>query len=144
MTPDSIVIQILEIFFEQFDIKYKRHDRTSLWLTRYFNFRLKYIILGQRQLRVSKELSKKISTHLYQSSIFDIFTKTARGHDLNPYQSKDSFNADFHDRLFNDWGIHHLHLSSDKKKPTDYFNNRTELLMFVRFTNEIAYFLDIK
>ncbi len=48
------------------------------------------------------------------------------------------------DLLFNDWGIHHLHLRSDKENPSDYFNGRTGLLLFVKFTIDTAYFLDIK
>ncbi len=144
MTLDSIVIQILEDFFSQFGIKYNKHDRTSLLLTRYFNFRLKYIVLGPRQIRVSKELSKRIAAHSNHDAIFDIFNSTISGGDLNQYQSKESFNADFHDLLYNDWGLHHLHLSSAKKSHLDYFNSRTGPLLFVRFTNDIAYFLDIK
>jgi len=144
MTPQSILTEILEDFFNQFGIKYKKHDKENLILTRYYNFRLKYIVAGQRQIRVSKELSSKIATHQNRNGIFDIFTHIMKGQDLNQYQSKESFNADFHDLLFNDWGIHHLHLSSEKKKATDYFNNRTGDLLFVRFTNDIAYFLDIK
>lgn len=144
MTPQTILKEILEDFFNQFGIKYKKHDRESLLLTRYYNFRLKYIVLGQRQIRVSKELSQKISTHPKQNAIFDIFDRTIKGLDINPYQSKEAFNADFHDMLFNDWGIHHLHLSNEKKNPTDYFHTRTGDLLFIRFTDEIAYFLDIK
>ncbi len=144
MTHQTILIEILESFFKQFEIKYKKHDKEHLMLTRYYNFRLKYIDLGQRQIRVSKELSEKISAHPNKNAIFDIFTLTIKGLDINPYQSKESFNADYHDLLFNDWGIHHLHLSNEKKKPTDYFHTRTGDLLFVRFTNEVAYFLDIK
>lgn len=144
MTYQTILTEILEDFFNQFGIKYKKHDNENLILTRYYNFRLKYIVLGKRQIRVSKELSKKISTHSNQNAIFDIFTRTIKGINLNPYQSKESFNIDFHDLLFNDWGIHHLHLSNEKKKQTDYFHTRTGDLLFIRFTNETAYFLDIK
>jgi hypothetical protein len=144
MTPQSILTEILEVFFRQFGIKYKRHDRESLLLTRYYNFRLKYIVCKPRQIRVSSELSNKLSKHKNKDSIFDIFNHTIKGQDINPFQSKDSFNADFHDLLFNDWGIHHLHLCSEKEKTTDYFNRRTGDLLFVRFTDEIAYFLDIK
>lgn len=144
MTHHTILTEILEDFFYQFGIKYKKHDREDLMLTRYYNFRLKYIILGKRQIRVSNELSKKISIYPNKDVIFDIFTRTIKGFDINPYQSKEAFNADYHDRLFNDWGIHHLHLSNEKKKPTDYFHTRTGDLIFIRFTDDIAYCLDIK
>lgn len=144
MTPQIVLREILERFFSQFGIKYEKHGPENLLLTRYYNFRLKYIIIGQRQIRVSKELSKKITEHPKQDAIFDIFSRTLKGLDINPYQSKESFNADYHDLLFNDWGIHHLHLCREKKKQTDYFHIRTGDLLFVKFTEEIAYFLDIK
>lgn len=70
--------------------------------------------------------------------------RAAVGDDLNPFQSKESFNSDYHDLLFNDWGIHHLHLSKDKKNSRDFFNSRTGSLLFVRFTDSIAYFIDVK
>lgn len=143
MSPENILIEIIEEFFQQFGIKYKRQE-PSLQLTRYFNFRLKYIIVGPREIRISDLLLQKIQGHPHQNGITDILANTVGGRDLNPYQSKDSFNADFHDGLFNDWGIHHLHLDSTKKKAGDYFNARTGLLLFVRFTEKVAYFLDIK
>ena len=144
MATDSIIIQLLEKFFLKFGITYSRHDNTHLWLARYFNFRLKYIVQGRRQIRVSKELAVKIQTHPNREGLFDVFDLAIKGGDLNQYQSKQSFNTDFHDLLYNDWGLHHLHLNSTKKKSTDYFNARTEALLFVRFTNHFAYFLDIK
>lgn len=144
MTVDTTIIQILEDFFLRFGIKYNNHDKVTLWLIRYFNFRLKYIVLNQREVKVSKGLTEKISTHPNCNVLSDIFNKAAQGDDLNPYQSKASFNADYPDLLFNDWGIHHLHLRSDKENPSDYFNGRTGLLLFVKFTIDTAYFLDIK
>ncbi|NDV79426.1 hypothetical protein [Dysgonomonas sp. 511] len=141
---EEAMIKVVEDFFLQFGIKYKRHTKTSLLLVRYFNFRLKYILVGKRKMQVSKELSTKILTHQYRNDTFSIFDKIISGEDINPFQSKESFNADYHDSLFNDWKIHHLHLSTKKKNPTDYFNERTGPLLFILFTDDTAYALDIK
>ena len=45
------------------------------------------------------------------------------------------------DMLLNDWGVHHLHLSSQPWR--DGFNARTKLLLMAGFTRTDAYLLDI-
>lgn len=140
----ELLIELIEDFLKQFGITYKKHERPSLLLQRYFNFRLKYIVVGQRQIRLSSELQAKITAHPAKDAVFDLIYKTGKGLNLNPYQSKGAFNADVHDDLFNDWGIHHLHLSTRKKKPGDFFVERSDYLLFVRFTETIAYFLDMQ
>jgi hypothetical protein len=144
MTPEEIATNVLAQFYSKYDIVYKIHDHSSLQLTRYFNFRLKFIDLRPRSIQISDELNVKLNQGSYEDAIFDIIRKTGKGMDINPYQSRESFNADYHDRLFNDWGIHHLHLSTTKKKPMDYFYARSGPLLFARFTPTVAYLLDVK
>ena len=67
MTVDSLIINIIEKFFDTFRIKYSRHEKIYMLLLRYFNLRLKYIVLTPREIRVSEELSGKLSTHLLKS-----------------------------------------------------------------------------
>ncbi|WP_439584119.1 hypothetical protein [Dyadobacter bucti] len=100
--------------------------------------------MKRRQVLVSKELAPKIRSSPHSEGTIAILYRAAAGYDLNPFQSKESFNSDYHDLLFNDWGIHHLHLSKDKKNPNDFFNSRTGSLLFVKFTDSIAYFIDVK
>ncbi|MCF2497938.1 hypothetical protein [Dyadobacter chenhuakuii] len=144
MFAEKTINELLDQYFIHFGIKNQKQDRISLRLTRYFNFRLKYIVVKTRQVLVSKELAPKITSSPHSEGIIEILYRAAVGYDLNPFQSKESFNSDYHDLLFNDWGIHHLHLSKDKKNPKDFFNSRTGSLLFVRFTDSIAYFIDIK
>jgi hypothetical protein len=141
---DKSVSEILEEFFIGLGIKYTKGVDAHFLMARYFNFRIKYIENHAREIRISKELERKIPNHINREALYDIFLKIVQGNDINPYQSKASFDSDFNDGLFNDWGIHHLHLNSFKKNQTDYFNIRTELLVFVRFKENTAYFLDIK
>jgi hypothetical protein len=140
---NDLLIRLIQEFYSSFDVKYKIHDEYSLILQRYFAFRLKYIDIGVRNARISKELSAKLNTHQYRDICFDIFERNYLGKDVNPYQGKQLLNADFHDYMFNDWGIHHLHLSSFGNKNSHYFVNRSDYLLFVRFTDTTAYFLDI-
>lgn len=141
---NSVVTDLLETFFRQFRIKYRKDIDAHSLIVKYFNFTLKYIESKQREIRVSSELTQKMVNHPNRDALCEIFLKIIEGIDINPYQSKQSFNSDYDDGLFNDWGIHHLHLSSDKEKQSDYFNMRTEPVVFVRFTDGIAYFLDIQ
>lgn len=144
MTIEQLVKDLILQFFNQYGIKHQRHDKVDLVMTRYFNFRLKYIPVEPWQVKVSKELSETLKTHTLTKSCGDIFLRAAAGQDLNPHQSKRSFDADYHDRLFNDWGIHHLHISLAKRSPTDFFCERTGPLLFVRFHQNTAYFLNIQ
>ena len=144
MFAEKTLNDLLDQYFAHFGIKNQKQDRVGLRLTRYFNFRLKYIPVQSRQVLVSSELAPKITVSPHCEGIIEILYRTANGFDLNPFQSKESFDSDYHDLLFNDWGIHHLHLSKNKKSPKDFFNSRTGSLLFVRFTDSIAYFIDIK
>jgi hypothetical protein len=141
---EKIVIQLIENFFKFFGIKYSSHDSASLWMIRYFNFRLKYIGVERRTVFFSKQICDKIIQNPLQKNFDKLAGKVMDGADLNPYQSKKSFDSDFHDDLFNDWGIHHLHLSNSKINPTDFFYDRTGPLLFVKFTETAAYFIDIQ
>ncbi|MGX5817166.1 hypothetical protein ACWKWU_03170 [Chitinophaga lutea] len=144
MTLEQQIKDLILQFFIKYGIKHRRHDRISLMMTRYFNFRLKYIPVQPWQVKVSKELSEILKTHELTKSCGDIFLSAASGKNLNPHQSRRSLDADYHDRLFNDWGIHHLHVSLAKKNPTDFFCERTGPLLFARFHQNTAYFLNIQ
>lgn len=63
------------------------------------------------------------------------------GSDLTPYLSKSALNPNFHDDLLNHWGIYHLHLGEVLKNE---FITRTGSLLYVRFDDKNAYFLDIR
>lgn len=143
---ENLINEILSDFYLKTDVKYKIHNSINLSLVRYFNFRLKYIAIVPRRIMISTELLKSIENNksLNILSLIQIFNKASKGLDLNPFQSKQSFNSNVHDSLFNDWGIHHLHISHEKATDQDFFNRRTGPLLFVRFTDDTAYFIDIK
>lgn len=141
---EQIVIQLIEDFFKSYGIRYSIHDKTDLWMIRYFNFRLKYIGVERRNVFFSKQISDKIIQNSLQKNFDKLVGKVIDGKDLNPHQSKKSFDSDYHDDLFNDWGIHHLHISNNKINSTDFFYDRTGPLLFIKFTENAAYFIDIQ
>lgn len=63
------------------------------------------------------------------------------GGDLTPYLSEEIKHRDFQDKLLLHWGIHHLHLGT--KMQSNGFKKRTKYLLFCRFDNDHAYFIDV-
>ena len=47
----------------------------------------------------------------------------------------------YNDRMLNDWGVHHLHLGDHIQR--NGFIDRTKALLFCRFEQDDAYFVDI-
>jgi hypothetical protein len=137
------IIALLKNFFSANGIQHSNYESIHDWLTRYFNFRLKFIPIQPWQLRVSKGLSRTLSFHAAKDACFDVFNRASRGLNLNCYQSKGLRNADVNDGMYNDWGIHHLHLSTTKAKASDFFVERSDYLLLVRFSESTAYFIDI-
>jgi len=68
--------------------------------------------------------------------------KITKGENINPHQSKGIMDIKENDPLLNDWGIHHLHLGIEKEENT-FFINRTGPLLYVFFTEDTAYFLNV-
>lgn len=62
------------------------------------------------------------------------------GDDLTPYLSKKIDDLVYKDGMFNDWGIHHLHLGD---RMDGKFIERTGPLLFVLFKDDDAYLINI-
>jgi len=63
------------------------------------------------------------------------------GDNIKPYLSRLLLMAEYDDPLLNHWGIHHIHLG--KKIESDGFIERTGPLLFCRFDNTNAYFINV-
>jgi hypothetical protein len=63
------------------------------------------------------------------------------GLDMTPYLSKKIEDFDYSDQMLNDWGIHHMHLGESLEASG--FVKRTGPLLFVRFTETDAYFVNV-
>ena len=112
-------------------------------------------LLINRQMKGVSHRPRKVS----RTSVFDqknltleplmlkaaaaIITKIENGEDLSGHLSKSSTDAEKMDGLLADWGIHHLHISDDKKNPGDAFYRRTGPVLFVLFREDDAYLIDI-
>ncbi|HID7484560.1 TPA: hypothetical protein ACXHWU_002229 [Morganella morganii] len=104
----------------------------------------KYIYLEER-------LVKKAKRKVYISNSFScpsdikpgwdgLKNKIENGEDLTPYLSKKISNLDYHDKMFNEWGIHHFHLGS---RMIGGFIERTGCLLYALVTSDGVYAINI-
>ena len=77
----------------------------------------------------------------YVQGLAELEQKIESGDDLAPYLSKRLVNPHYKDDLLNHWGLHHLHLGTSIE--SDGFVQRTKHLLFCRFEDENAYFIDV-
>ncbi|MDD4323968.1 MAG: hypothetical protein PHR37_03925 [Eubacteriales bacterium] len=105
---------------------------------RYFNALLRLVDPVPRKVLIPTEFSCQEENIMALGIIKD---KIERGLDITPYLSKNIRKPDYHDELLNDWGIHHLHLGHEREDSG--FIERTRNLLFVRFDERHAYFLNV-
>lgn len=135
----NLILKILK----QYDIKPKGNTTQDI-LRSYFNLKHKIIKSTPRPVYISNGLRLKAKSLNLDSVFTSIEKKFISGEDINPFLSKRAFLSERHDSLLNDWQIHHLHLNESKMKATDYFNTRSEWLLFVHVTANTVYFIDIR
>jgi hypothetical protein len=71
----------------------------------------------------------------------EVKRKASTGEPLTPHQSRLLDDVEYTDPLLNDWGVHHLHLSTTLE--ADGFVTRTGPLLFARVTDDFFYAIQI-
>lgn len=104
----------------------------------YFNLKLRQIPNKQREIKISKEFQCPPEL---KGGLKLIEEKIVSGKNIKPHQSRGLLKLDYDDTLLNDWGIHHLHLGLNLEN--DSFMNRTGPVLFLRITDEFAYFINV-
>ena len=131
-------------------VYYKKKDDTYRLLIRYYTFCEKYIFPKERVVYMSEELQSKIGT--LPTNVRDALIKiqlwVETGEDINCFQSKGLYGKGSRDYQNALYGVIHLHLSASKddSKPVvqgDRFSKRSEYLLFAKFQNDAAYFIDV-
>ncbi len=119
------------------------------------NWRARFIAPQPRAVHVSAELAFSLAKQQHHAAISSIIEKLETGLDVNAhlskgvsvaYQPQADRAAALHrrrdlDQLISDWGMHHLHLSTDVGP--DGFVARTGDLLFVAIKPDAAYLLDV-
>lgn len=104
----------------------------------YFNYKKRLINPTSREILFSKKFSCPDNS---KDGLENIKKKVRNGEDLLPYLSKNINNLNYDDDMLNDWGVYHLHLGKEIKDSG--FIERTGSLLFARFDNDFAYFIDV-
>ncbi len=104
----------------------------------YFSVCRRLVSLQPRKVLKAKEFQCP-SNHV--QGLAKIESTIRSGGNLTPYLSETIKHRDFQDQLHLHWGIHHLHLGA--KMRADGFVERTNHLLFCRFDNDNAYFIDV-
>jgi hypothetical protein len=100
----------------------------------YFNARRRMVSATPRNVKVASGFSCPAP---HQAALTAIQALASTGGDLLPHLSRSLKKGDYDDALLNDWGIHHLHLSTNKDP--DGFVSRTKELLFARSTDDAMY-----
>lgn len=139
-------------FIASFGLVHKKETHTLKdSLTRWMDFRYRYIEISKRMVLYSKKFPKKLCPDAHKG--LKILTdKINSGEDINPYLSKtvwmndtSSKKAKFRtDALWADFGITHFHLTDKPIESGEYFAPRSDwLLLCLAFSDTICY-IDIK
>ena len=104
----------------------------------YFGVCRRLISPEPRQVLKSKSFS---CPHEHRNALARIEGIIESGGDIIPCLSRRIRDANYDDHLLNDWGIHHLHLGI--RAEADGFMERTGPLLYCRFEEGSAYFIDV-
>lgn len=107
---------------------------------KYLNLNKRLVHPKPRKVLISKQFKYNPK---FKVVINNIIQKIESGENITSYLSKNITNLDYNDPLLNDWDIHHLHLGSKPDSENPKFIDRTGPLLFVRFTEDIAYFINV-
>jgi hypothetical protein len=136
-----------------FDLKYEEDDpNLSSPLLRWLDFRRRYIESFPRAIIRSTKFPRTLDTSV-ETALGHIEGLITSGADINPYQSKglalhnDTSSAKRQlrtDLLLADWGIHHLHLTTNPIQTGKFFSDRSEWLLFCIFGKDFAGLVDVR
>ncbi|MBK5482983.1 hypothetical protein JFV29_14120 [Peribacillus sp. TH16] len=104
---------------------------------KYFNLQKRLIAPHPRKILISKEFTYPKE---FENGLELIKSKIEKGTNLKHHLSSLISNLDYNDQFLNDWGIHHLHLGTELNGN---FVNRTGPVLFVRFDDNYAYFINV-
>lgn len=121
------------------DMGFEVADKTEEdWIRLFFNAQKRLISNTPRKILKSKEF---VCPPQYREALKEIEGKIIYGQSLSMYMSKTILDLKYKDLLLFDWNIHHLHLS--KRKGCDGFVKRSDFELFVFFTKDTAYLIQI-
>jgi len=113
-------------------------------IERWVGLLFKLIQPTPRKVHVAGHLNEKLASLGLVDSFEKLKGDIEFGRDINGHLSKKAFDPDDMDFLLCDWGIHHLHVGTSMNSDADYFVDRSDWLLFVRFESGRCYCIDVR
>jgi hypothetical protein len=108
----------------------------------YYDYGRRQIPARPRKVILSREMQAKALPRQEEAGVHAVMEDAAAGRELWPYLRKPWRDLSSHDLLFNDWGVHHMHLGGRTLLPGG-FVKRSGPLLFVWAAPSELYLLDV-
>jgi hypothetical protein len=124
----------------------------ELALQRWMDYRLRHIGVRPREVKKSSRFPVQSLPEEVNNALSALEARFTEGQDVNAYLSKTTIKNDVSDAksqrrtdgLWADWGIHHLHLTTEPLAAGARFSERSDWLLFVRVYEDAVAFIDVR
>lgn len=121
-------------------------------LQRWMDYRLRHIAQHPREVKKSSRFPVQNLPEAVNKALSALEARFTNGEDVNLYLSKTTIDNDVSaikrqrrtDGLWADWGIHHLHLSTEPLAPGERFSKRSDWLLFAMIYEDVVAFIDVR
>jgi len=125
---------------------------SEMALQRWMDYRLRHIASQPRKVKKSSRFPVQNLPEDVNKALSALEARFKNGEDVNPYLSKTTIGNDVSaakrqrrtDGLWADWGIHHLHLSTEPLPPGERFSKRSDWLLFAMVYEDVVAFIDVR
>lgn len=137
-------IKLIELHFKNIGIKYIPSPNLNTCLFDFMNLDMKLVNSRPRLIYKSDTLKSRVIPLKYLRSLSYIENKIKKGESITYHMSKRTLDPKYRDLLMNTWIIQHIHLSHTKDQRDQKFYNRSKYLLFAMFSENQAFFIDIR
>ncbi len=121
-------------------------------MQRWMDYRLRHVAAQRRVVKKSSRFPVQNMPETVIQALNELEARFERGEDVNPYLSKTTIGNDVSaakhlrrtDGMWADWGIHHLHLTSEPLATGERHSVRSDWLLFVRVFDDVVAFIDVR
>lgn len=129
--------------FKHYGIKLPINDDLRTILLNSFTIKKKLIYPKKRCVKYMSKFKGSREYIEKSNEIKYIEKRLQEGRDVNFFQSKRSFESNFHDHLVYEWNIYHFHLSLEVDKKNNKFVKQVKQLLFAYIDDTQVIFLGI-
>lgn len=126
--------------------------KDQIAMQRWMDYRLRHVTAQPREVKKSSRFPMQNLPETVIQALNELQTRFESGEDVNPYLSKTTIGNDVSagkllrrtDGMWADWGIHHLHLTSEPLAMGERYSERSDWLLFVRVFDDVVAFVDVR